>query len=103
MNVLTAQLDDTTGLDEPALLDRATSLGRVMFCQDEDLLVEATRRQRGGHYFGGVVYAHQLGVTIGRAVNDLVILAQVPRTGGDRTSGKGGPQSRTLTSSLWTP
>jgi hypothetical protein len=57
-------------------LDRATALGRVLFSQDEDLLAEATKRQRGGQHFGGVIYAHQLGITIGRAVNDLELLAK---------------------------
>ena len=76
VDVLTAQLDGTTRLDDAALLDRATALGRVLFSQDDDLLAEATRRQRSGQHFGGVIYAHQLGITIGKAVNDLEILAQ---------------------------
>ena len=76
VDVLTAQLDGTTELEDPALLDRATELGRVLFSQDQDLLAEATKRQRSGKHFGGVIYAHQLGITIGRAINDLEILAQ---------------------------
>ncbi len=77
VDVLTAQLDGTTELEDPELLDRATELGRVLFSQDEDLLAEATRRQRSGGHFGGVIYAHQLGITIGRAINDLELLAVV--------------------------
>jgi predicted nuclease of predicted toxin-antitoxin system len=76
VDVLTAQLDGTTKLDDAVLLDRATTLGRVLFSQDEDLLAEATKRQRSGQTFGGVIYAHQLGITIGNAINDLEILAQ---------------------------
>lgn len=76
VDVLTAQLDRTTELDDPGLLDRATELGRVLFSQDDDLLAEAAKRQRNGKQFGGVIYAHQLGITIGRAVNDLEILTQ---------------------------
>ena len=76
VDVLTAQLDGTTRLDDAALLDRATPLGCVLFSQDDDLLAEATKRQRGGQHFSGVIYAHQLGITIGRAVNDLELLAQ---------------------------
>ena len=75
-DVLTAQLDGTTSLDDAALLDRATALGRVLFSQDEDLLAEAAKRQRSGQFFSGVIYAHQLGITIGKAINDLEILAQ---------------------------
>ena len=76
VDVLTAQIDGTAELDDPDLLDRATELGRVLFSQDEDLLAEATRRQRSGQSFGGVIYAHQLAITIGRAIQDLEILAQ---------------------------
>ena len=76
VDVLTAQLDGTTELEDAGLLDRATELGRVLFSQDDDLLAEAAKRQRSGKQFGGVIYAHQLGITIGRAVNDLEILAQ---------------------------
>ena len=75
VDVLTAQLDGTTHLADPELLDRTTKLGRVLFSQDEDLLAEATKRQRSGNFFGGVIYAHQLGITIGRAIQDLQILA----------------------------
>lgn len=76
VDVLTAQTDGTTELSDPDLLDRATELGRVLFSQDEDLLAEATRRQRGGIPFPGVVYAHQLKVTVGQCVNDLEIIAK---------------------------
>jgi hypothetical protein len=77
VDVLTAQLDGTTRLDDAALLDRATVLGRVLFSQDDDLLAEATKRQRSGQHFGGVIYAHQLSITIGQAVNDLELLAKL--------------------------
>ena len=76
VDVLTAQLDGTTRLEDPDLLDQATQLGRVLFSQDEDLLAEATRRQRSGEHFGGVIYAHQLRVTIGRIIGNLEVLAQ---------------------------
>jgi hypothetical protein len=76
VDVMTAQIDGTTELEDPDLLNRATELSRVLFSQDEDLLAEATRRQRSGQFFGGVIYAHQLGITIGRTINDLEVLAQ---------------------------
>ena len=44
VDVLTAQLDGTTELEDPGLLDRATELGRVLFSQDDDLLAEAAKR-----------------------------------------------------------
>ena len=64
-------------LPDPALLDRATELGRVLFTQDDDLLTEATQRQRQRHSFSGVIYAHQLRVSIGECVRDLELIAQV--------------------------
>jgi len=39
-------------------------------------LAEATRRQRDGMRFAGVVYAHQLRVTIGVCVHDLELIAK---------------------------
>jgi predicted nuclease of predicted toxin-antitoxin system len=48
VDVLTALDDGATRLEDPDLLDRATALGRMVFSQDEDLIVEAVRRQRSG-------------------------------------------------------
>jgi predicted nuclease of predicted toxin-antitoxin system len=76
IDVLTAQTDGTTRLDDAALLDRARELGRVMFSRDEDFLAEATARQRAGRPFAGLIYAHQLRVTIGRCVQDLELIAK---------------------------
>lgn len=75
VDVLAAQMDGAARLLDPALLDRATALGRVLFSRDEDLLREATGRQNAGAPFAGVVYAHQLRVTIGQCVRDLELLA----------------------------
>jgi len=77
VEVLTAQEDGTTKLFDPQLLDRAIILGRVLFSQDSDLLREAARRQHTGEFFGGVVYGHQLNVTIGQCVKDLELIAKV--------------------------
>jgi hypothetical protein len=77
VDVLTAQADEKTTLADPALLDRATTLRQVLFSQDEDLLAEAVRRQRNGIPFAGVVYAHQLYVTVGQCISDLEIIAKV--------------------------
>ncbi len=75
IDVLTAYEDNADQLEDPDLLDRASQLGRVLFTQDDDLLVEATQRQTQGRAFGGVVYAHQLRVTIGQCVHDLELIA----------------------------
>jgi hypothetical protein len=76
VDVLTAQADGTTRLPDAELLDRATALGRVLFTEDEDLLAEASRRQREGWPFAGVIYVHQLAMNIGGCVSDLEIAAQ---------------------------
>ena len=77
VDVLTAQEDGSSIFEDSPLLDRATSLGRVLFSQDEDLLREATRRQRNDIPFAGVIYAHQLRITIGQAINDLELISKV--------------------------
>ena len=77
VDVLTAQADGSTGSEDTEILDRATELGRAVFTQDEDFLGEAHRRQETGESFGGVVYAHQLNVTIGQCVSDLELIAKV--------------------------
>lgn len=76
VEVLTAQQDGASQLGDPDLLDRAASLGRLLFTQDEDLLREAKRRQQAGENLAGVVYAHQLNITIGECIADLVLIAE---------------------------
>ena len=50
--------------------------GRILCTQDSDLLHEAARRQRTGQEFGGLVYAHQLKVTIGQCLRGLELMAR---------------------------
>lgn len=76
VDVLTAYEDGTSALDDPALLDRASELGRVLFSQDDDLIAEAARRQRDNVHFHGVIYAHQLRVPIGICVRDLELISK---------------------------
>ena len=75
IDVLTAQEDGAAQLGDDLLLRRATELGRVLVSQDQDLLRQAARRLREGEDFSGVVYAHQLRVTIGQIVEDLELIA----------------------------
>ena len=76
VDVLTAQEDDTARLPDDELLDRALECDRVLFSQDDDLLDEATRRQRSGKKFAGVIYAHQQNITVRRTIDDLELLAK---------------------------
>jgi hypothetical protein len=57
------------------VLDRAGVLGRVLFSQDLDLVIEARRRQELGLSFSGLIYAHQLKVTTGQCIFDLELIA----------------------------
>jgi hypothetical protein len=75
VDVLTSYEDGASELRDPALLDRATELERVLFTQDDDLLTEATQRQRLGQAFHGVIYAHQLRISVGDCVRDLELVA----------------------------
>ena len=75
VDVLTAQEDGAAELDDDRLLQRATELGRVLVSQDEDLLREGAHRLRDGARFSGIIYAHQLRVTVGRMVEDLELIA----------------------------
>ncbi len=76
VDVLTAQEDRAGEFDDPRLLDRAKELGRLLFTQDDDLLKEAARRQEIGEEFAGLIYAHQLNVTVGQCIEDLELIAQ---------------------------
>lgn len=80
VDVLTAYEDEASELDDSALLDRASELERVLFTRDDDLLIEATKRQRDGISFYGVIYAHQLRVSIGTCIEDLEIIAKAGET-----------------------
>lgn len=76
VDVLTAQEDGAAGMADPELLDRAGALGRVIFTQDQDFLREAQRRQEAGEAFVGVIYGHQLHLTVGQTVADLELIAK---------------------------
>jgi len=75
VDVVTAQEDGANTLADPDLLDRASLLGRVLVTHDDDFLIEAARRLATGVSFADVIYAHQLGITIGRCVRDLELIA----------------------------
>ncbi len=76
VNVLRVQEDGRMNTDDSLLLDRATELNRVVYSQDDDFLIEAQRRQKVGIPFAGVIYAHQLRITIGSCIRDLELIAK---------------------------
>ena len=75
IDVLTTDADGTADRDDDFLLQRATDLGRVFFTQDSDFLVLAGAWQQARREFTGMVYAHQLRITIGGAIHDLALIA----------------------------
>ncbi len=76
VDVLTAYEDSMSEADDPVLLNRAGEMGRALFTHDDDLLVETTRRQREGIPFGGVIFVHQLHISIGACIRDLELIAK---------------------------
>ena len=76
IDVPTAQEDGSAELADDVLLERATELGRVLVSQDEDLLREGARWLSERKDFSGIIYAHQLRITIGQMVDDLEMIAR---------------------------
>jgi hypothetical protein len=76
VDVITAHEDGAAEFDDERLLQRATQLGHVLFSQDKDLLTLTHQWLGAGIEFSGLVYAHQLSVTIGQAVRDLELIAK---------------------------
>ena len=54
-------------MSDDDLLTRATAVGRVLFTQDTDFLEIASRWQRQGIAFSGILFAPQ-GTPIGRLI-----------------------------------
>jgi predicted nuclease of predicted toxin-antitoxin system len=77
VDVLAAQEDGGAQLSDSQLLDRSSVLGRILFTQDDDLLAEAQMRQSSGAPFVGLVYAHQLNISVGQCIADLELIAKV--------------------------
>jgi hypothetical protein len=48
-----------------------------MVSRDQDMLAHATRFMSAGIEFTGLIYAHQLGITIGQFIADLELLCLV--------------------------
>jgi len=79
VDVVTAQEDGMRRASDPDLLRRARELGRMIFSQDEDMLVEAAKCQQAGpgkEPCATVIFARQLDLSIGRCISDLEALAK---------------------------
>ncbi|MBX9626347.1 MAG: DUF5615 family PIN-like protein [Gemmataceae bacterium] len=78
VNVLTAQGVGHHRAGDPAVLDRAGGLGRVLVTCDKDFEIEGHARQATGRWFVGVLKAVQNDMhhRPGRYVDDLELIAQ---------------------------
>ncbi len=76
IDVLTAFDDEAQELPDDQLLLRSSALKRVIFTQDIRFRVLAETWQAQGKPFGGLIFGHQLGGTIGQFVNDLELIAK---------------------------
>ncbi len=77
MDVVTAFDDGFAEAQDDALLARATELERVLFTRDRDFLAAGKDLQSTGVEFAGIVFGHQLLVTIGEAISDLELICKV--------------------------
>lgn len=76
IDVLTALEDGSGQLPDDQLLERACFLERILFTQDIRFKALAEDWQRQGKPFGGLIFGHQLGGTIGQFVKDLALIDQ---------------------------
>jgi hypothetical protein len=77
IDCLTTEEDGARRMNDASLLGRATELGRALFSQDVDLLEISAEWHEQGKEFAGLVYGHQLRITIGQAIRDLELIAEV--------------------------
>jgi hypothetical protein len=74
VDVLPAQADDAAELPDPELLQRATDLNRVLYTNDRDFLSIGPQWQKAGRTFSGILFAEQLAMTFGQAIEELTII-----------------------------
>jgi hypothetical protein len=86
IDCLTTDEDGTSSAQDDVILSKSTELDRVLFTTDDDLLAIVAEWQRRGRHFTGLLYGHQLQITIGQAIRDLELAAKVldPRDMYDR-------------------
>jgi hypothetical protein len=77
VDCFTALEDSMSAASDDAILARAGILERVVFTQDVDFLVITSALMAAGLEFVGVIYASQMGITIGQAIADLELAAKV--------------------------
>ena len=56
-DILTSQEDGTSTIDDEALLERATTLQRILVTQDQDFLQIGASWMAANEHFSGIVFA----------------------------------------------
>ena len=74
--MLTAAEDGTSRLGDRDLLDRATSLNRILVTQDHDLLAITEERQANLQPFAGLILCRTSGVSTGKLLEHLEMSAK---------------------------
>ena len=77
LDVVTSQEDGTSTAIDEALLTRATSMGRLLFTCDEDFLAIGAAWQQSKKEFCGILFTAQLGLSIGRLIADITLIAEL--------------------------
>ncbi len=77
IDVLTAIEDDARQLTDAEILQRAHRYGRIVVTQDIRFRALAESWLKEGLAFSGLIFAHQLRITVGQFVSDLHLIAEV--------------------------
>jgi len=76
VDCITAAEDGATTLDDDALLDRATLLGRVLVTHDKDFFAIHAARVSAGGQTGGIIHSLPTQITIGQLIDDLELISR---------------------------
>ena len=77
VDVLTAREDGRATAADPAILDRAHELERVLVTYDRDFEIESRRRLTGGATHRGIVLGHPENVSVRQTISDLTFIGLV--------------------------
>ncbi len=76
VDVLDAQEDGASAMDDEALFERVQSTGRVFFTDDRDFLRISARWLRDGRQHLGIVFAGQTRMSEGDLIDQLEFIAK---------------------------
>jgi hypothetical protein len=77
VDCLTAREDGADTVADELVFQRAVDLDRVVFTEDVDFFAIASHWIKEGRPFPGLVFGAQMGITIGQALFDLELVAEV--------------------------